>query len=589
MHNFRRVQHADITPTSILCTGQGRIIQIDSRNPLPELVDSFKRKHDYLRISLTERCNLRCFYCMPSEGVQLSPAEHILTDDEIIHLATLFVRSGITKIRLTGGEPTIRKGLSTLIKRLDSLRSLGLTSIAMTSNGLALHRQLPNLVDSGLTHLNLSLDTLDPFKFEIMTRRLGHDAVLKTLGVALSCRGLQSVKLNVVVVKGLNDSEVLDFVNLTRDRDLWVRFIEFMPFSGNKWDRNKVVPSADLLAMIRKRHPSIEQVQTVPSDTARLWKVPGHKGGIGFISSMSDHFCSSCNRLRITADGKIKVCLFDPKEISLRDEMRRGANDTELLEVVRSAVWGKKEKHAGMDNIDTVSNRPMILIGAVIRPSNSVVATPTSHLARGCDQRRWSTRSATDEPRLTHIDATGQPSMVDVSSKEATKRSATAIGHIYIPKIAYDLVLGMDSPLAHRPPPSHEKAWAKSLSKGPVLTVAQLAAIMGCKRTPELIPLCHPLPLSNISVTLTPEATPQDEQMQHSTHWLPCRIKCIATVTCEGKTGVEMEALTAVSIGLLTVWDMLKAIAGKDMAIGNIMVSHKSGGKSGDFVRDEGK
>lgn len=342
---------------------RGRIIQIDSRNPLPELVDSFKRKHDYLRISLTERCNLRCFYCMPSEGVQLSPAEHILTDDEIIHLATLFVRSGITKIRLTGGEPTIRKGLSTLIKRLDSLRSLGLTSIAMTSNGLALHRQLPNLVDSGLTHLNLSLDTLDPFKFEIMTRRLGHDAVLKTLGVALSCRGLQSVKLNVVVVKGLNDSEVLDFVNLTRDRDLWVRFIEFMPFSGNKWDRNKVVPSADLLAMIRKRHPSIEQVQTVPSDTARLWKVPGHKGGIGFISSMSDHFCSSCNRLRITADGKIKVCLFDPKEISLRDEMRRGANDTELLEVVRSAVWGKKEKHAGMDNIDTVSNRPMILIG----------------------------------------------------------------------------------------------------------------------------------------------------------------------------------------------------------------------------------
>ncbi|KAI6153840.1 hypothetical protein BKA82DRAFT_4094483 [Pisolithus tinctorius] len=603
--------------TDLQARARGRIIQIDSRNPLPELVDSFKRKHDYLRISLTERCNLRCFYCMPSEGVQLSPAEHILTDDEIIHLATLFVRSGITKIRLTGGEPTIRKGLCTLIKRLDSLRSLGLTSIAMTSNGLALHRQLPNLVDSGLTHLNLSLDTLDPFKFEIMTRRLGHDAVLKSLGVALSCRGLQSVKLNVVVVKGLNDSEVLDFVNLTRDRDLWVRFIEFMPFSGNKWDRNKVVPSADLLAMIRKQHPSIEQVQTVPSDTARLWKVPGHKGGIGFISSMSDHFCSSCNRLRITADGKIKVCLFDPKEISLRDEMRRGANDTELLEVVRSAVWGKKEKHAGSllctrSNLCGIrpqhlpsltylsplaagprnSQRSVLHLGsttAVIRPSNSVVATPTSHLARGCDQRRWSTRSATDEPRLTHIDATGQPSMVDVSSKEATKRSATAIGHIYIPKIAYDLVLGMDSPLAHRPPPSHEKAWAKSLSKGPVLTVAQLAAIMGCKRTPELIPLCHPLPLSNISVTLTPEATPQDEQMQHSTHWLPCRIKCIATVTCEGKTGVEMEALTAVSIGLLTVWDMLKAIAGKDMAIGNIMVSHKSGGKSGDFVRDEGK
>ncbi|KAI6047869.1 hypothetical protein EDC04DRAFT_30339 [Pisolithus marmoratus] len=582
--------------TELQARVRGRIIQIDSQKPLPEFVDSFKRKHDYLRISLTERCNLRCFYCMPSEGVQLSPAEHILTDDEIIRLATLFVRSGVTKIRLTGGEPTIRKGLGTLIKRLDSLRSLGLTSIAMTSNGLALHRQLPDLVESGLTHLNLSLDTLDPFKFEIMTRRLGHDAVLKALDAALSCGGLQSVKLNVVVVRGLNDSEVLDFVKLTRNRDLWVRFIEFMPFSGNKWDR----------------------MQTVPNDTARSWKVPGHKGGIGFISSMSDHFCSSCNRLRITADGKIKVCLFDAKEISLRDEMRRGADDGKLLEIVRSALWGKKEKHAGSllctrsdpcgiqpQHLPSLTYLSPLAAGlqlrnsqrsvlhlrsatTVIRTSNSV-ATGSSRLASNCVQHRWSMRSATNEQRLTHIDATGQPSMVDVSSKEATKRSATAIGHIYIPKVAHDLILTMDSQHAHRPPSSHEGAWAKSFSKGSVLTVAQLAAIMGCKRTPDLIPLCHPLPLSNILVTLTPEAAPQHEQMQHSNHRLPFRVKCTATVTCEGKTGVEMEALMAVSIGLLTVWDMLKAIAGKDMVMGNIMVSHKSGGKSGSFVREGGK
>lgn len=212
-----------------------------------------------------------------------------------------------------------------------------------------------------------------------------------------------------------------------------------------------------------------------------------------------------------------------------------------------------------------------------------------TRLASNRVQRRLSTRSATDEPQLTHIDATGRPSMVDVSSKEATQRSATAVGHIYIPKIAYDLILGMDSQVAHHPPPSHERVWAKSSSKGPVLTVAQLAAIMGCKRTPELIPLCHPLPLSKISVTLAPEATPQGEQTQHSDHRLPFRIRCTATVACEGKTGVEMEALTAVSIGLLTVWDMLKAIAGKDMVIGNIMVSHKSGGKSSSFVREEGK
>lgn len=552
---------------------------------------------------------------MPNEGVQLSPAEHILTDDEIIRLAVLFVRSGVTKIRLTGGEPTVRKGLGALIKRLDSLRSLGLTSIAMTSNGLALHRRLPELIESGLSHLNLSLDTLDPFRFEIMTRRQGHDAVLKSLDVALSSRGLQSVKLNVVVVKGLNDSEVLDFVELTRHRDLWVRFIEFMPFSGNKWDKSKVVPSAELLALIRERHPAIEQVRTAPSDTARLWKVPGHRGGIGFISSMSDHFCLSCNRLRITADGKIKVCLFDAKEISLRDEMRRGADDDKLLEIVKSAVWGKKEKHAG-SLLCTRSNlcgiRPQhrsslpyplpLAAGrhlrnvqrSILHLESAVAGIRLSHsfatrLASNRVQRRLSTRSATDEPQLTHIDATGQPSMVDVSSKEATQRSATAVGHIYIPKIAYDLILGMDSQVAHHPPPSHERAWAKSSSKGPVLTVAQLAAIMGCKRTPELIPLCHPLPLSKISVTLAPEATPQGEQTQHSNHRLPFRIRCTVTVACEGKTGVEMEALTAVSIGLLTVWDMLKAIAGKDMVIGNIMVSHKSGGKSSSFVREEGK
>lgn len=204
---------------------------------------------------------------------------------------------------------------------------------------------------------------------------------------------------------------------------------------------------------------------------------------------------------------------------------------------------------------------------AGIRLSHSFATRLASNRVR----RRLSTQPATDEPQLTHIDATGQPSMVDVSSKEATQRSATAVGHIYIPKIAYNLILGMDSQVAHHPPPSRERAWAKSSSKGPVLTVAQLAAIMGCKRTPELIPLCHPLPLSKISVTLAPEATPQ------------------VTVACEGKTGVEMEALTAVSIGLLTVWDMLKAIAGKDMVIGNIMVSHKSGGKSSSFVREEGK
>lgn len=227
-----------------------------------------------------------------------------------------------------------------------------------------------------------------------MTRRSGHDAVLRSLDAALHSP-LRSVKLNVVVVKGLNDSEALDFVKLTADRDISVRFIEFMPFTGtfhfresfdfpyaatgNKWDKAKMVPSSQLLDQISRKYPDITRAPDELNDTARSWKIPGHVGSIGFISSMSDHFCSSCNRLRLTADGQIKVCLlsperlayspsmqvclFDAKEVSLRDEMRRGASDADLRDIIGLAVQGKQEKHAGMEDIDVTTNRPMILIG----------------------------------------------------------------------------------------------------------------------------------------------------------------------------------------------------------------------------------
>ncbi|TFY82136.1 hypothetical protein EWM64_g1869 [Hericium alpestre] len=292
-----------------------KIAQIDAQGPVaPSLIDSFGRRHNYLRISLTERC----FYCMPTDGVELSPKSNILSDDEIIRLATLFVKSGVTKIRLTGGEPTIRKGIVELVGRLNELRKHGLESIGMTSNGLILHRHLDQLVQNGLTHLNLSLDTLDPFKFEIMTRRMGHEAVLRSLNLALASQGLKfkSVKLNVVVIKGLNDSEALDFVEMTRDQDMSIRFIEFMPFTGNKWDKAKMVPSAELVSHIALAHPGLTKATDELNDTARSYTIPGFRGSLGFISSMSDHFCGSCNRLRLTADGEIKargvVCLpFD--------------------------------------------------------------------------------------------------------------------------------------------------------------------------------------------------------------------------------------------------------------------------------------
>ncbi|CAL1694522.1 unnamed protein product [Somion occarium] len=578
-----------------------RISQIDTERPVsPFLIDTFARRHDYLRISLTERCNLRCFYCMPSEGVELSPNENILTDEEVIRLATLFVRNGVTKIRLTGGEPTVRKNIVDIVGRLNELRQLGLRSIGMTTNGIALRRRLPSLVANGLTHLNISIDTLDPFKFEIMTRRPGHEAVLRSIEMALSIPELHSLKLNIVVVKGLNDTEVLDFIDMTRDKRLSVRFIEFMPFTGNKWDKAKMVPSSELLSRIASRHPKVTRASDALNDTARNYFIPGYNGSFGFISSMSDHFCGSCNRLRLTADGQIKVCLFDAKEISLRDQMRQGASDEELLQTVGYAVRGKNEKHAGMEDIDVVTNRPMILIGgASMKSLNKKKRSSLSYLNSRPHQphrntttgpRPFSTcstaRSDATRDRLTHIDDTGRPAMVT--------------------KSAYDLVTSAealpDTSDTNVTKTATQKAVDKARSKGNVLTVAQLAAIMGCKRTSDLIPLCHPLPLSHISVSLSldgprsversrglEEFTTSGPDVRHASELNdrpPFSIVCQATVSCEGKTGVEMEALTAVSVGLLTVWDMLKAIAGREMVIGDIVVQRKEGGKSEDFVRN---
>ncbi|KAJ7878616.1 molybdenum cofactor synthesis-step 1 protein isoform 2 [Mycena leptocephala] len=518
---FVRGFHTTLTRTSARVRAQEKIAEIDSVSPFSSaLVDSFRRRHDYLRISLTERCNLRCFYCMPSEGVELSPSENILTNEEILRLAGLFVKSGVTKIRLTGGEPTVRKGISEIIVGLNKFRPYGLKSIAMTSNGLSLHRRLPEFIENGLTHLNLSLDTLDEFRFELMTRRRGLHAVLRTLDVALD--SLPYVKLNVVVVKGLNDSEVLDFVEMTKDRPISVRFIEFMPFTGNKWDVKKMVPSSELLQIISERYLDVMRAPDELNDTARTWKIPGYVGNFGFISSMSDHFCATCNRLRITADGQIKVCLFDAKEVSLRDQMRRGATDLELLGTIGQAVMGKQEKHVGMEDIDVVTNRPMILIGGrqshtfLSRQPTNPIFIPISRTRPR--QLRFSSSNAS--PRLSHLDATGRASMVNVGNKQPTKRTATASGRIYIPEIAYELVTSTYPVSEHEDPSPNFK-----------------------------------------SDTLVPS---------------PGLVEYISGADAGGKTGVEMEALTAVSVGLLTVWDMLKAVAGKEMEIGEILVTEKT-------------
>lgn len=341
---------------------------------------------------------------MPAAGVPLSPASHSLTTPEIIYLSQLFVSQGVTKIRLTGGEPTIRKDIVPLMQRIGELRERGLKELCLTSNGIVLGRKLEKMVEAGLTGVNLSLDTLDPLQFQILTRRSGFEAVMGCMEriLEMNRRGAGvKLKVNVVVMRGVNDGEMVwRFVELGREKDVEVRFIEYMPFDGNRWERRKVVGYREMVELIRERFPGLEKVGDAKSETSKTYKVPGFEGRVGFITSMTDDFCGGCNRLRITSDGNLKVCLFGNAEVSLRDLLRKGNNgepideeamegikrvemdarqgllqeaavgsggymetERELLDMIGMAVKRKKARHAGMGKLENMKNRPMILIG----------------------------------------------------------------------------------------------------------------------------------------------------------------------------------------------------------------------------------
>ncbi|XP_039289085.1 molybdenum cofactor biosynthesis protein 1 isoform X3 [Nilaparvata lugens] len=340
-----------------------RIKQLEDQTTVsPNLTDTFGRQHTYLRISLTERCNLRCQYCMPEDGVQLTNKSHLLTTDELIKLADLFVRQGVNKIRLTGGEPTVHKDIINITKRLRSLD--GLDSIAITTNGITLTHHLVELQRAGIDHINISLDTLNPDRYEKVTRRShrGWKRVIAGIDLAIQL-GYSPVKVNCVVMRGFNEDEIVDFVSFTEDRAVDVRFIEYMPFTGNKWCDTKMFSYKEMLDVITNKFPTLETMENHPNDTSKAYKVPGFKGQIGFITSMSNHFCGTCNRLRLMADGSLKVCLFGNAEISLRDALRSGCSEDDLLALIGAAVKRKKKQHAGMMNLSQMPNRPMILIG----------------------------------------------------------------------------------------------------------------------------------------------------------------------------------------------------------------------------------
>lgn len=324
------------------------------------LVDAFGRVHDYLRFSLTERCNLRCVYCMPAEGVALKPRAELLTYEEIVRLAALFVSAGVRKIRLTGGEPLVRKDVEELVEALGALP--GLERLALTTNGLLLEPLLPRLRAGMLTEINVSLDTLRADRFRDMTRRPGLDTVLSAIRASIAA-GYVPLKVNAVVMRGVNDDEILDFVRWSTREPVSVRFIEYMPFEGNGWNRDAMVPQAELLDRVRAAFPDLEKLYDAPHSTSHEWRVPGAPGTVGFISSMTDAFCSGCNRLRVTADGRLMTCLFASAGVSLRDALREGSDDAAVLDRIREGLARKKASHDGMDLIARNTERPMILIG----------------------------------------------------------------------------------------------------------------------------------------------------------------------------------------------------------------------------------
>ena len=331
-------------------------------NPI-NITDQFGRVHDYLRISLTERCNLRCVYCMPEEGIQLSEKESLMTHEEVIVIAKQFVEMGVKKIRLTGGEPLIKKNVEKIITELAQLP----INLGITTNGILLDNFFELFKQSGIKDINISLDTLNKEKFNEITRRDYFDRVLNNINI-YEANGF-NVKINNVLIKGVNDDEMLDFVEFTKTKNIAIRFIEFMPFSGNKWNTEKVVTLEQILAAATKKYGK-ENIVKLPSrknGTAKNFQIKGYKGSFGVISTVSNPFCDSCNRIRLTANGCIKNCLFSSTETNLLTPLREGKN---IQPYILEGVFHKFKTRGGMtsdkeffDIENNSKNRTMIAIG----------------------------------------------------------------------------------------------------------------------------------------------------------------------------------------------------------------------------------
>ncbi len=329
-------------------------------NPTPRLIDRFGRVHDYLRISLTDACNFRCVYCMPAgkQGCKIRPTT--MTRDDILTFARTFVQLGVKKIRLTGGEPLFRADVGTIVQDLSGICS----ELSLTTNGFFIDKYLEVLLSAGIRSLNVSLDSLKSERFKLLTGRDYFALVWRNIGLLLKHQ--VNVKLNVVVMRGVNDDEISDFVELTRHLPIHIRFIEFMPFAGNSWSSNKVVRSEEILEQVGTKYP-IKKIPDGLNDTTRKYQIPGFCGTIALIGTLSNPFCGTCNRLRLTADGRLKNCLYSASEVDLLSAMRNGVD---IVPLIQNAVLNKAHQTGGqlstdMSKISTdlLVNRQMVMIG----------------------------------------------------------------------------------------------------------------------------------------------------------------------------------------------------------------------------------
>jgi cyclic pyranopterin phosphate synthase len=328
------------------------------------LRDSYNRPIRDLRVSLTDRCNFRCFYCLPHGEPPIAPKEQMLSYEEIDYVCEIFVSLGIEKLRLTGGEPMLRRDIETIIQKLSRLKSSGLQDLALTTNGYYLPERAQSLKDAGLDRVTISLDSL---KRDVFKRMTGVDVLDKVLAgiAAAKAAGLEPIKINAVIVRAHNEDEVPDFAAFAREHDVKMRYIEFMPLdSGHEWAREDVVSGKEIRERISERFPLVRVDVARGSDTSARYRfADGAPGEIGIIAPVTEAFCGACSRIRLTADGQIRTCLFSTVEHSLRDVVRSGASRKEIIEYIHSVIMKKEPRHFINDPGFVTPSRTMSFIG----------------------------------------------------------------------------------------------------------------------------------------------------------------------------------------------------------------------------------